>query len=577
MSQQKVSSDLWSLPTVIVGNTGSGKSSVARSQFVEPMLRAGRRVCIIDPTGVWWGLRLWQNGKKAYEIPVVGGLYGDRAIRPNAFDAKVLAEWVANNDAKRAMVLDLSELLMSERQKFTEEFFITLYKANRYPLQLVIDEADEFAPQNPLPENRRLLHYIDRIVRRGRTRGFRPILITQRPAVLHKNVLSQASVMIAMRLLGSHDRDAVALWVKGNGSKKDGEVVLNSLARLKTGQGWLWAPSKTIFERMQFPMFETFDSSRTPDDDDEPVEPTEAYRSLAATMRELLPPESVGAPANTKAGREAAPAAMAVSVNDVEIKRIESDAMVVGYQKGYEEGRLAAAKEMKERLEGVWKKMENEIIFEKFWSDGKRNNVAVQSATHPRSADGNKLPTERSVTSLVNDNNKIEIPKGYLLSRGAATLLSALAAAKKHKWPTPLSWLDAAMLSGLLSSNGYFYSAKRELEDRGLVTTEGKSFPCITLEGVKIAEPMSIDLETVAQRWIGKLGRPGGDMIRLIVERYQVTKEPSIELSVIGSTLGVKLGNGYWYTAVKKVNSSGVAFSAKGRFILNAVLQELGK
>lgn len=42
----------------ILGTNGSGKTSVAKSQVVEPSLAAGERVCCIDPTGVMWGVRL---------------------------------------------------------------------------------------------------------------------------------------------------------------------------------------------------------------------------------------------------------------------------------------------------------------------------------------------------------------------------------------------------------------------------------------------------------------------------------------------------------------------------------------
>lgn len=38
----------------IVGKTGSGKTFAAKG-MVERLLDAGRRVCIVDPTGVWWG------------------------------------------------------------------------------------------------------------------------------------------------------------------------------------------------------------------------------------------------------------------------------------------------------------------------------------------------------------------------------------------------------------------------------------------------------------------------------------------------------------------------------------------
>lgn len=36
----------------ILGMNGSGKTSVAKAELIEPALRAGERVCNIDPTGV---------------------------------------------------------------------------------------------------------------------------------------------------------------------------------------------------------------------------------------------------------------------------------------------------------------------------------------------------------------------------------------------------------------------------------------------------------------------------------------------------------------------------------------------
>lgn len=70
-------------------------------------------------------------------------------------------------------VIDLSEMLIGDQHEFMTDFAEGLFQVNRQPLHLIIDEADQFVPQNPLPETRRMLHHIDRIVRRGRIRGFR--------------------------------------------------------------------------------------------------------------------------------------------------------------------------------------------------------------------------------------------------------------------------------------------------------------------------------------------------------------------------------------------------------------------
>lgn len=58
----------------IVGTTGSGKTYLA-SSAVEILIAAGKRVVIVDPLGVWWGLRLSEGGTKPspYKPVIFGG------------------------------------------------------------------------------------------------------------------------------------------------------------------------------------------------------------------------------------------------------------------------------------------------------------------------------------------------------------------------------------------------------------------------------------------------------------------------------------------------------------------------
>jgi len=143
-------------------------------------------------------------------------------------------------------------------------FSEALYETNEEPLHLVFDEADLWAPQRPIKGWEGLLGHIEEIVRRGRVRGFIPWLITQRPAVVHKDVLSQADILIAMKLTASQDRDAIGAWIEGQGDRQEGKRILGDLPRLQRGEGYLWAPGRGILERASFPAICTFDSSRTP-------------------------------------------------------------------------------------------------------------------------------------------------------------------------------------------------------------------------------------------------------------------------------------------------------------------------
>ncbi len=64
----------------------------------------------------------------------------------------------------------------------------------------MVDEADSVAPQAPIRGDSSMLAAMDRTVRRGRARGLGVTPITQRPAVLGKNILTQIEILITPRL-----------------------------------------------------------------------------------------------------------------------------------------------------------------------------------------------------------------------------------------------------------------------------------------------------------------------------------------------------------------------------------------
>ena len=164
-----------------------------------------------------------------------------------------------------ACVVDVSDLGSAAlRRSFMTAFTGALHAANTEPLHLVLDKADLWAPQRAQPDGFDLLQRVEEIVRRGRIRGFVPWLITQRPAVLHKDVLSQADILVSMRLTSSQDREAVGRWIEGQADRAEGRRILAALPRLAQGEGWVWAPSDGVLERVAFPRIRTFDSSATP-------------------------------------------------------------------------------------------------------------------------------------------------------------------------------------------------------------------------------------------------------------------------------------------------------------------------
>lgn len=251
----------------ILAKRGKGKTYTAKV-FAEELFKAKQPVCVLDPVGVWWGLRLDKSGKKAgLPFTILGGEYGDLPLEASA--GKVIAKLVA--EAPRAIVLDVSGFSQGEKTRFVADFAEELYRLKhkqefRTPLMLILDEADQFAPQRPMPDENRMLGAIDRCVRLGRARGIGVTLISQRPAVIHKNVLTQTEVMIAMGMTAPQEHKAIEEWVRANGDEKHRKAMMDGLASMKTGEAWIWSPSwLEIFKRVSIREIETFNSSDTPD------------------------------------------------------------------------------------------------------------------------------------------------------------------------------------------------------------------------------------------------------------------------------------------------------------------------
>lgn len=245
----------------ILAKRGVGKTYTA-SVMTEEMLKAGLHVVVIDPIGVWYGLRSSADGKsEGLPIIIAGGEHADIPIKPES--GELLANLIIDN--RLSMVVDVSLFRKGEQIKFMTAFAETLYRRNRNALHLVLDEADAFAPQRPMPGEQRLLGAIEDIVRRGRARGLGVTMITQRPSVLNKNVLTQIEVLVALRLTAPIDQKAVDEWVKTNAEEGQREEFLSAIGSLPVGTAYFWSPGwLKIFQKVHVRTRETLDSSSTP-------------------------------------------------------------------------------------------------------------------------------------------------------------------------------------------------------------------------------------------------------------------------------------------------------------------------
>jgi len=242
----------------LVGIRNSGKTNSA-GVIAEELLDRNQQVVFIDPTDGSWGLR------SGYPIFIFGGPHGDIPLAET--DGKAIAEFVVME--RVPLILSLRHLRKAGQRRFVTEFCEEIYHLkgkpeHRSPLTVFIDEAPLFVPQRVMGETARVVGAVEDLCARGRNTGFGVVLVTQRPATINKDVLSQADTIIAHRLISPQDRKALGEWLEENASAAELKTILGSLAGMPKGQAWVWAPQLDIMRQVQIRKRRTFDSSASP-------------------------------------------------------------------------------------------------------------------------------------------------------------------------------------------------------------------------------------------------------------------------------------------------------------------------
>lgn len=245
----------------VLGKTRSGKSTALRG-VVEGLLARQQPVCIVDPKGDWWGIKLAADGRgPGFPVVIFGGDHADVPI--NAHAGAHVAELFATGN--RPCLIDLGGWMVGERTRFWIDFSSSLFRFTRGRRWLVVDEIHNFAPKGKVfdPDAGKALHWAMRLASEGLGKGISMLFASQRPQKVHNDVLTSAETLVAMRVLHPSDRKAVAEWIDGCGDPALGSEVLKNLAQMDRGEGYVWSPeAKFGPELVRFPMFTTYDSFR---------------------------------------------------------------------------------------------------------------------------------------------------------------------------------------------------------------------------------------------------------------------------------------------------------------------------
>jgi hypothetical protein len=298
---------------------GWGKTYVS-ADFAEELIKNEIPIVVLDGMGIWWGLTVGVKENKGLPVVVFGGQHKDLdlpmkqidRIRQNVDEDKLREMVKAILDARISVVLDTSGLSKGIQRRIVATFVSELTRLNaQYGTRHVfIEEADLWCPQKGLMGGGDLAlsaGAIDDLVRRGGNYNLGCTMITQRSAVLNKDVLTQASCLIVGRILHKIDKDAVKTWVQSMGDPQDPKIIkwYDTLRELKNGEGYVWHPEDpVIFRKLMFRERETLHATReyfrqVKTTEIKPLDRSEfidRYKKIVAPKPNPKPPQQINAP-----------------------------------------------------------------------------------------------------------------------------------------------------------------------------------------------------------------------------------------------------------------------------------------
>jgi hypothetical protein len=555
--------------TVIVGATGSGKTVTAKDD-VQQLLEERRHVVVIDPTGVWWGMRSNAVGDgPGFDIPIFGGEHGDMPILPDQGGA--IARIVL--EQRVSAIVDLKAIDNSrDWRRFMHEFVAELRRGVKGNFHLVVDEADEFAAERPVDDvGFALRENLIWIAKRGRSQGFVPTWITQRTAEIAKAVISQAQTIVAHQLIAPSDLKAIDDYLKGHGSPDTRKAVMTSLPELAIGERWIYSPRLKILDRGFTPPLATFDSSRTPGPGEQLLEPRTLAQLDVSAIRAALAPPASAEPESQKSGKPER------DDRDTHIARLEVENADMRAE-------LAELREVDRAFDRVTSGL---IAIDGLvaavqggqpWPDLQALHAKLHSHDANLQVEGASRAADPVTPPPVDAPERVP-PKRKAKSGdappadGVATPLNAtardLAALFRAIATDGMAWNDALLISGRRPNSGDSRLARKGLLDGGLIEVR---------DGQVFATPELLDrgafgfaqwpsADELVDLWSAKLRGPGGDMLR------EIFANGPGDNAELGRRLGKSPTSGWWRQGRRDLLRSNVVREREGKLHLHPFLE----
>ena len=482
----------------VLAKRGVGKSYLA-SVMAEEMLDAGQPIVAVDPTGAWYGL------KSGYPIVVFGGDHADLPLHESGGET-VAAAIV---EGRFPAIIDLSLFSKAKSVQFMTGFAESLYRLNREALHLFVDEADDLVPQRTQANEARLVGAMEDIVKRGRKKGIGCTLITQRPADLAKQVLTQCEVLVALRLVHPLDIKAVMEWVKVKADTEVAAEMVKTLPDMPVGEAWFWSPGWGDFHRrVKVRKRHTFDSGATP----KPGEATKAPPKMKpvdlASLGERIKAAEEQKKANDPATLKAELARLKRELASKPTAAADPARLEAEYRRGIEDERRRWGRglngtpaELVKVGAMIGKAVES---LRSLMGEGPANAVIVKP-----------VAVERPQATPVGRPPRAATGPGEALPKGEKAILTACA-----QYPAGADKTQLTILTGYKRSSRDAYLQR--LREKGFVETSGDA---VTATEAGIAalgsgfEPLPTG-DALREHWLGRLPEGERKILAVLIDRF---------------------------------------------------------
>ena len=210
----------------VTGKRGSGKSWTA-AVIMEEYERLGLQFVCFDA--------LDAHGYLAEQLPNVV------ALRPGPAETINMKELVDTlRTTPKSVVISMAGMPLAKQQEMITEYCEALLEGTLGKgIMTVFEECQDFIPQMGKPNS---ADAIIRLCKLGRALGYGATLISQRPAGVGKEALSQASIYLVHNVINARDLKALDDQLSFGTDKKTIKRMLDGIAKAKKGEVIVYAP-----------------------------------------------------------------------------------------------------------------------------------------------------------------------------------------------------------------------------------------------------------------------------------------------------------------------------------------------